>query len=202
MTLYSLHKSPTQERAKASVEALLQAATQLLLSIGYDKSSTNKIALRAGVSIGTLYDYFPGKEAIFAEIQRRENQRHYDLLMAAPFPETLSDMLRLHVLTYIEFIQSNLKLHRALIKEVPRFAVVEVEAAIVKKYISLSNAFMLSKKNELRPQHNIDIIAELLTRTIKATINEYALNAPERLEDSIMTNELIDMFERYILRYK
>ena len=59
-SLFELKKLPKQRRSKATVEAILEAATQLLLEIGYDKTSTNRIAGRAGASIGSLYEYFPG----------------------------------------------------------------------------------------------------------------------------------------------
>ena len=110
-SLYSLRKTPIQERSKATVEAVLEAGARLLLSIGYDKASTNKIAELAGVSVGSLYEYFPGKEAIFAEMRRREDERHYKMLMAEVVPTTLSEMLRLHVSTYIELIRTNVELH-------------------------------------------------------------------------------------------
>ena len=58
--LYSMRKRPKQARARSTVEAVLEAATQLLLRQGYDRSSTNQIAELAGVSIGSLYEYFPG----------------------------------------------------------------------------------------------------------------------------------------------
>ena len=78
--MYSLRKIPLQNRSKATVSAVLEAGARLFLSIGYEKSSTNKIAELAGVSVGSLYEYFPGKEAIFAEIRRREDPRHFKLL--------------------------------------------------------------------------------------------------------------------------
>ncbi|MDQ3265402.1 MAG: TetR/AcrR family transcriptional regulator [Myxococcota bacterium] len=57
-------KRPSQERARATVEALLQAAAQVLEAEGEEGLNTNKIAERAGVSIGTLYQYFPNKESL------------------------------------------------------------------------------------------------------------------------------------------
>lgn len=57
-------KKPTQERSKATVDAIYEAALQLLLKDNYDVVTTDRIAERAGVSIGTLYQYFPNKESI------------------------------------------------------------------------------------------------------------------------------------------
>jgi tRNA-Thr(GGU) m(6)t(6)A37 methyltransferase TsaA len=59
----------TQERARATVQAILQAAAELICDLGYHAASTNKIAARAGVSIGSLYQYFANKEAILARLQ-------------------------------------------------------------------------------------------------------------------------------------
>src|SRR5205085_569397 len=67
----SPRKTPRQERSRATVEALLEATTDILRREGYAKLTTNRIADRAGVNIASLYQYFPGKEAIIAELRRR-----------------------------------------------------------------------------------------------------------------------------------
>ncbi len=59
---------PRQERARTTVAAITEAAGQLLVDRGYAKVSTNLIARRAGVSVGSLYQYFPNKEAIYRAI--------------------------------------------------------------------------------------------------------------------------------------
>ena len=61
-----------QVRSQASVGAVLEAAAQVLLHEGYAAATTNRIAARAGVSIGTLYQYFGDKEAVFAALIERE----------------------------------------------------------------------------------------------------------------------------------
>jgi AcrR family transcriptional regulator len=63
---------PRQRRSRASVEVVLEAATQVLEARGESGFNTNAVAERAGVSIGTLYRYFPDKQAILAELARRE----------------------------------------------------------------------------------------------------------------------------------
>ena len=57
-------KRPVQARSTASVDAILEATTQVLLSVGKERLTTTKVALRAGVSVGTLYQYFPNKSAL------------------------------------------------------------------------------------------------------------------------------------------
>jgi AcrR family transcriptional regulator len=64
-------RRPTQDRAHATVDAIVHAAGLLLRQRGWTASTTNHIAERAGVSIGSLYKYFPNKEAIVAEVARR-----------------------------------------------------------------------------------------------------------------------------------
>lgn len=57
-------KSPIQARSNASVSAILEATLQVLLSIGKERLTTTRVAARAGVSVGTLYQYFPNKSAL------------------------------------------------------------------------------------------------------------------------------------------
>ncbi len=72
-------KSPVQSRSAASVDAILEATTQVLLSAGKERLTTTRVAERAGVSIGTLYQYFPNKSALLQAALRR----HFDAVASA-----------------------------------------------------------------------------------------------------------------------
>ena len=72
-------RSPKQARSRATLEAILEAAAQILERRGPPGLTTNDVAERAGVSIGTLYQYFPDKTAILVAAARRE-------LGATPLP--------------------------------------------------------------------------------------------------------------------
>lgn len=198
--LYSLRKTPVQARAKATVDAVLEAAAQLLIGQGYDRTSTNQIAERAGVSIGSLYEYFPGKEAIFAEIRRRLSMDHYARLTTVPRPNTPKSMLRHLVTSHIDYVRANLPLHVALSTEVPRFAIAETESAILEDYIPQSNAFLEMHRSKLRPNVDVSFITEFLMRVLSSTINDYALHSPKRLQDPKLADEVIDLLGRYLLR--
>ena len=64
-------KSPVQARSTASVNAILEATLQVLLSVGKERLTTTKVAARAGVSVGTLYQYFPNKSALLQAALKR-----------------------------------------------------------------------------------------------------------------------------------
>lgn len=94
-------KIPRQARARATYDAILEAAAHILETGGAAALTTNLVAERAGVSIGSLYQYFPSKEAIIAELVRdlRRGMRDDIAAMAAfvdgkPLPFVLARMIR------------------------------------------------------------------------------------------------------------
>jgi AcrR family transcriptional regulator len=114
-------KLAQQERSQITVEAILQAAAQVFESRGYASATTNRIAERAGVSIGSLYQYFPNKDAILValarqhlaesvailapRIQRLEEGTPWDEVL----PEVVDAMVSMHALAPM--------LHRSLFEE-------------------------------------------------------------------------------------
>jgi AcrR family transcriptional regulator len=69
--LFEPRKTPVQARSAASVDAIVEATIQVLLSVGKEKLTTTRVALRAGVSVGTLYQYFPNKSALLKALLKR-----------------------------------------------------------------------------------------------------------------------------------
>jgi len=82
-------KKPRQQRALATWSAVLEAAAQLFDAAGYQATTTNAIAARAGVSIGSLYQYFPNKDAILLALA----ERHLETAALA-FEATFADLQR------------------------------------------------------------------------------------------------------------
>ncbi|MBI2518648.1 MAG: TetR/AcrR family transcriptional regulator [Opitutae bacterium] len=89
-------KKPRQARSQATVDVILDAATRVFLATGFDEANTNVIAERAGVSIGSLYQYFPNKLALLAGVRER-HLRHFSACLglvcergcAMPLPEAV-----------------------------------------------------------------------------------------------------------------
>jgi AcrR family transcriptional regulator len=63
-------KKPAQKRAKETVRAVIEAAARILVREGYERTNVNHVAKLAGVSVGSIYQYFPSKEALVAEVAR------------------------------------------------------------------------------------------------------------------------------------
>lgn len=75
-------KTPRQQRSRASVDCVLEAAAQVLEASGEAGFNTNAVAERAGVSIGTLYRYFPDKQSIVIALAEREREAHRQAMIA------------------------------------------------------------------------------------------------------------------------
>ncbi len=98
-------KSPVQARSAASVEAILEATVQVLLSVGKERLTTTRVASRAGVSVGTLYQYFPNKSALLQAALRRHLAEMADAVEAACHAHkgaTLQEMATALVSTFIQ----------------------------------------------------------------------------------------------------
>jgi AcrR family transcriptional regulator len=86
-TLVKPRKIPRQKRAHATVDVIVEAATRICRERGYAATNVNEVARVAGVSVGSLYQYFPSKEALVAEIARRFGAR-----MTAVFQDGVAEL--------------------------------------------------------------------------------------------------------------
>lgn len=100
-------RNPKQARALETVEIIFEATTRILLQDGAASLNTNLIAERAGISIGTLYQYFPNKEAILVAMARRELEASGKALLkaisdasAGPQPDLAQHAIRALIATF------------------------------------------------------------------------------------------------------
>lgn len=110
-------KRPVQSRSAVTVDALLEATVQVLLDVGKERLTTTRVAYRAGVSVGTLYQYFPNKNALL----QATLQRHLDGVMKAveevcrqQREKPLSQMATALVHAFLEAKMKNVKTSAAL----------------------------------------------------------------------------------------
>ena len=110
-------KQPVQARSAASVEAILQATIQVLLQVGKERLTTTRVAARAGVSVGTLYQYFPNKSALLqAGLRRHLNEivEAVERVCEAQKGKTLREMATALVNAFLDIKMRNPKGSAAL----------------------------------------------------------------------------------------
>src|SRR6202790_5189800 len=98
-------KSPVHARSAASVDAILEATIQVLLSIGRERLTTTRVASRAGVSVGTLYQYFPNKSALLQAALKRHLAEVTDAVEAVCEEQkgrTLRQMVTALITTFLQ----------------------------------------------------------------------------------------------------
>jgi AcrR family transcriptional regulator len=110
-------KSPVQARSAASVDAILEATIQVLLSVGKERLTTTRVASRAGVSVGTLYQYFPNKSALLQAALKRHLTQVTDameLVCKEQKGRTLEQMVTALVATFLDAKMKDAKTSVAL----------------------------------------------------------------------------------------
>jgi AcrR family transcriptional regulator len=110
-------KSPVQARSAASVDAILEATIQVLLSVGKERLTTTRVASRAGVSVGTLYQYFPNKSALLQAALKRHLTQVTDAVELACKEQkgrTLEQMVTALVATFLDAKMKDAKTSVAL----------------------------------------------------------------------------------------
>ncbi len=192
-------KIPLQERSQFTVDAILQAAAYILTKAGWDGFTTNAVAQRAGVNIASLYQYFPNKEAIVVELQRRHvKEARTKLREALPTiakHRTLRETLTLMVQAGVAEHRVAPELHRVFSEELPRSARVETpnEHEGEKQLLAVSQKFL---RNVPDPE-----LAAFITRVaVHAVIHEATARRPNLLDHPEFSNELVTLLQRYLQR--
>jgi AcrR family transcriptional regulator len=145
-------RRPVQGRSHATVEAVLEATARILVRRGWAGLTTNHVAAAAGVSVGTLYEYFPSKEALVRQLVDRHLARAESLLeariaelLADPRVLTTSTLARVMVDAMIELHADDPRLHRVLFEEVPHDATVRARVRALEDAATAALATALPK---------------------------------------------------------
>jgi AcrR family transcriptional regulator len=196
----SPRKKPRQQRSQETVDCILDATARVLCSTGYDRASTNRIALAAGVSVGSLYQYFPSKEALVAALVERHTAQMTSLLKTK-IAEAASAPLDVAVRTIIQSMFDahavNPKLHKVLIEQVPRIGKLEQVLDVEREVEMLVAALLETRRKDLR-RANLGAVAFVLCRAVEAVTHAAVLaELGEPLRGQVAA-ELTDMVLRYL----
>jgi AcrR family transcriptional regulator len=178
----SARRIPTQQRAQVTVEAMLDAAIKLLKRGGASSITTNRIAETAGVSIGSVYQYFPNKRAIFIALHQRHIVQVDSMIrqcMTKAADATLEEFIALLIAGMIELHRADPELSELLQAEVPHRAG-GTPSLSERLYGPLRKA-LASRAAELGPTNNIDMQAFFLSNMIEAFGHAIVLRRPAGL---------------------
>ncbi|MEO1554242.1 MAG: TetR/AcrR family transcriptional regulator [Pseudomonadota bacterium] len=193
-----MRKNAKQERAKQTVAAILEATTQLLARADIEQISTNHIAKRAGVSIGTLYQYFPNKTAIFIAIANRDID-HRVKLVAQAIAESgnglagasIRDLIRAFIKTF-----SNASHNAALIR-VLMATRASAEARTLPVDV-IAQLLATSTQQSAQSRALTETSAFVLTRAVLWTILTATIDAPHLLETQDFEDELVILVQSFL----
>ncbi len=177
-------KSASQKRSQATVEALLDATARVLTREGYDRASTNRIATTAGVSVGSLYQYFPNKEALVAALVARHNREMLQLLRNA-----LKEVASLDLATAVrELVRASVDahlvdsaLHRVFAEQVPRMGQLAKIEALKGETFVMVRSYLEQRHNEISVR-DLDAATSICVTAVEALTHDFVINEPKALD--------------------
>lgn len=190
-------KLPQQDRSKVTVDAILTATARILTQEGYDRATTNRIAELAGVSIGSLYQYFPSKEALVTSLA----EHHVNTMMAiiesnlkARFNAPIDVVLQELVKACIAAHAVDPMLHKVLNEQVPRINNTNAEERVT----ALLRAYLELHRDQIQPQ-NLDLAVLIVERTVEALTHTAVIERPELLNDGQLEQEITTLLLSYLV---
>jgi len=195
-------KQAVQARSRALVDALVEATARILVRDGFDRASTNRIAEEAGVSVGSLYQYFPSKEALVAALIERHNSDLMALVrraVAEVAEEPVATGARRLIASAIAAHRLDPKLHGVLAEQIPRVGALENVEAFNREGYTLFRAYLEAHRDELRAT-DLDMAAFVCVTSIEALTHTAVLHRPDFLSDAA-AETLVDEATRLVLGY-
>jgi len=195
-------RKPVQERSTATVEAIVEAAAQVFARHGYAAGTTNRIAERAGVSIGTLYQYFPNKDAILIALIERHLQEGESIL--APLLAELAEnappvrnMLERVLAALLELHRHQPVLHRVLFEEAPRPPQLRDRLERAFEDASAALARYLASRPEVIVT-DVHVAAQLVVQSLEAITHGLVIHPRAQIAPDAYAREAATMLERYL----
>ena len=196
----SPRKAPRQERSKATVDAIVGAMTRVLIKEGWDAASTNRVAKEAGVSVGSLYQYFPSKEALVLAVMEKHAremtarlQQRMLQLATAPLEEATVELVHL----FIENHQHNPKLHKVLIQQVPKVGALGKLEELNRFYERLLASYMELHREELEVK-DMSVAAYVVVQAVEALCHHAVLEREDLLSNGKLEEQIVRLVIGYL----
>lgn len=200
-------RKPVQRRSQATRAALLKAAAQLLGKRGYAEATTNDIARRAGVSIGSLYEYFRDKDAIVQALVDEHLTAAEQLfaeravaLGAGAANRPLRDLLAVLVETMLRFHADDPKVHRVLASEALRSRATRARVSALEQGAVRLLTALVATHPEARSERPA-LAAQVVVQTVDALTHRWILEpSGEPVAVEALADELTRMLVGYLSR--
>jgi AcrR family transcriptional regulator len=192
-------KIATQERSRATVDSLIEATARILVKEGFDKASTNRIAELSGVSIGSLYQYFPSKEALVAAVIERHQQQIMQTVrseLARVSNQPLHEAMRRFVAVAVKAHRLDPQLHRVLAEQIPRVGKLEKLETFSKENFGLFRDYLEGVRDQLGID-DLELASFVCVTTIEALTHNAVLHPSKVLTNDRM-EALIDETARLV----
>lgn len=196
-------REPRQARSLATVNAILDATVQVLDREGLDAATTTRIAEVAGVSVGSLYQYYAHRDAILMALQDREFNKAVDLLQTVLVESNLRKKPRETVSAVVkglmELYSKSPGLHRVLAIEGLRVAKADRVHAFDLRVVGIIRHFLAATGPTIR-RENLDAAAFVAFQSVRATMLASLLERPPGLDEAALVEESVDLVLRYLVR--
>jgi AcrR family transcriptional regulator len=194
-----MRKVPQQRRSRVMVERIIAGGRKVLLRDGYDAFSTNRIAAEAGISPGSLYQYFPNKDSIIDAIIEQYGAALADEVAAAlgdRITETGPQMVRDTVDALLTALEKDVGLLRVSYNELPRTRHLTQLTTLERRVRELCVAYLGARGTALRSADHVTS-AWVLVLTVEALTVRYVLDAPDIPRD-VFLDEVTHLCQRYL----
>lgn len=195
-------KEPRQARAQATVHAILEATVQVLDREGLEAATTTRVAEVAGVSVGSLYQYFSHRDAILNALQDREFERTLRLLQDVLANANLAKNPRETVSAVVQGLASLYRaspgLHRVLAIEGLRVAKADRVHDFDSRVLAIVRHFLAATDAPIR-RKNVDAAAFVTLQAVRATMLAHLLERPPGIDEPAIVDELVDLVLRYLV---
>ena len=194
-------KIPRQARAHATVEAILTAAAQVLVRGGLDDLTTARVAERAGVSIGSLYQYFPNKQALAAAVVDDCTERflrEFADAIASRSNRTLHEAAE--TILHAAFVAHphSPDLHRMLIELTPRVDRAEMSAQTARAVSEIIAGVLAPHRSEIDPSIDLPEAAMLIETLLETVCHRAVQDHPVHLEANVLRHHSRKMIVAYL----
>ncbi|MDB5775310.1 MAG: TetR family transcriptional regulator [Herbaspirillum sp.] len=193
-------KEPRQARSKAMVDTILDATARVLIERGYAKTNTNAVAETAGISVGSLYQYFPNKNALVIALQERHVGKMLNLYREVtsnmPPDGTLAGECQALIDALVHAHLLEPELNRILEEEVPGFHMAN-DSELKLKFFEQTKLLLTRHRNELTIA-DLDLAAFVVVRIFKVLIKAVVLPVPAGVDASKLQAEILPAVLGYL----